>query len=394
MKKIGIVTMVGYDNYGNLFQNYAVKKILENLGYYAYTLNNNIQEKKVEQKESIVSKFSPTYIIAYIKTQLSRYFGCKNSKDFSPRGLFRSIVNYKSFNMSKNDRLEKMKIFRDLYIPYDSKLINTSDFSQEEYVAFVCGSDVVWHPTYHVDKTNDFLGFAPKYKRVALAPSFGVSKLPKSREKDYFNWINGIEYLSVRETSGAEIIKKLTNREAVVLCDPTIAVDVDDWKQLQSRPKNAPERKYALCYFLGNKTKEYDKWINSCTKDKSYELVEIIDSNDLKHYATDPCEMLWLIDNAEVVFTDSFHAVVFSILFHTPFVAFKRIEKGLELFSRIQSLLNLMDLQNREFSVIEREQFDKLDFSYSDKVISEEKIKIKMYLTNALSNIEEISMNN
>ena len=388
MKKIGIVTMVGCDNYGNLFQNYAVKKILENMGYEAYTLNNNIRENKVKSKNSFFTKLTFQYIKAYIKLQLEIRFGCKNSKDFSFAGLFRSVINRKEFVTEKNNRLKRMKEFRSLNIPYDCRLVGTDEFPQDEYFAFVCGSDVVWHPNYHTDKTNDFLGFAPKYKRIALAPSFGVSALPENRKTDYLKWINGIEYLSVRETAGAEIIKELTDREADVLTDPTLSVDAEDWKRLKKCPSDAPKGKYVLCYFLGNKTKKYNEWIESCAKSKDYELVELVDSKDLKHYATDPNEMLWLIDNAEAVFTDSFHAVVFSIIFHTPFVAFKRVERGLELFSRIQSILKLMKFENREFSKVDKENFDSLDFSISDKIIDEEKIKTKRFLKNALEGVE------
>lgn len=37
-KKIGIVTLIGYDNYGNRLQNYAIQETVKTLGYNAETL--------------------------------------------------------------------------------------------------------------------------------------------------------------------------------------------------------------------------------------------------------------------------------------------------------------------------------------------------------------------
>jgi hypothetical protein len=54
----------------------------------------------------------------------------------------------------------------------------------------------------------------------------------------------------------------------------------------------------------------------------------------------------WLkgFDQSSLVVTDSFHAVVFSILFRKPFVVFANKERGI---ARLASLLSLFGLENR-----------------------------------------------
>lgn len=388
MKKIGIVTMVGVDNYGNLLQNYAVKKLIEGNGFKAVTLNNNIIESVKVNEVKTKDKLKPSFILNYLKVVLFKKFGCKNSKDFSPFGVVSRISNYKRFNEKKENRIARLSAFRNECLPFDSAVVNTEAFHQEEYFAFVCGSDVVWHPTFHYDKSNDFLAFAPKHKRIALAPSFGVAHIPEGRIADYKKWIEGIEHLSVRENTGAQIIKELTGREAEVLSDPTLSVDVESWRDIQQVPKDKPEEEFVFCYFLGNRTKSYEEFIRRYAKENHCKIINVLDAADLDHYDTGLGEFLWFIDNAKAVFTDSFHGVVFSAIFHSPFVAFKRVEKGLELFSRISSFLSDIQLENRVYSKISSEEIESIDFGFSDEVIEKKRKLTKKFLSKAISNIE------
>lgn len=388
MKKIGIVTMVGVDNYGNLLQNYAVKKLIEENGFKAITLNNNIIESVKVNEVKTKDKLKPSFILNYLKVVLFKKFGCKNSKDFSPFGVVSRISNYKRFNEKKENRIARLSAFRNECLPFDSALVNSEAFHQEKYFAFVCGSDVVWHPTFHHDKSNDFLAFAPKHKRIALAPSFGVAHIPEGRIADYKKWIEGIEHLSVREKTGAQIIKELTGRNALVLSDPTLSVEVETWRSIQQAPKEDIKEDFVFCYFLGNKTKAYEKFIKRYAKDNSCKIISVLDAADLEHYDVSLGEFLWLIDNAKAVFTDSFHGVVFSTLFHSPFIAFKRVERGLELFSRISSFLSDIKLENRVYPLISFEEIGNIDFDFSDEVIEKKRKLTKKFLSKAISNIE------
>lgn len=394
MKKIGIVTMVGYDNYGNLLQNYAVTKLIEEMGYQAITLNNECKQDRFENSKVLTRwrKIRPSYLRRYVKAKAFQLIGCKNTIDFFPVNIIKLLKDKNKFQKCKELRFEKFQKFREKYIPYEPVSVDNTYFLEKDYEAFVCGSDVIWHPTYHNNKINDFLGFAPQYKRIALAPSFGVSEIPEDRKESYKEWLKGIKYLSVREKAGAAIIKELIKKDAEVLPDPTLSIEVDHWRSISKKPVSFPNKPYILCYFLGKVTIEYLRWIKRCAKQKGKEIVYVYDSNLLQYYVTDPSEFLWLIDHADSVFTDSFHGIVFSMLFHTPFVAFRRVEEGLNIFSRIESLLQKMNMEKREYGKIELDQFDKLEFEDIDEKIKCMRKKEKSFLENAVKEIKERSL--
>ena len=389
MKKIGIVTMVGYDNYGNLLQNFAVKTLLEEMGFQGITLNNDVIEDQAARtsQERFWKKFTPNYLKRYLGMKAQQKLGCKNDSDFHMLNMIRLYRQRSEFQRCKEKRFEIFKAFRDTYIPYEPLPLYDKRFPEESYFAFVCGSDVVWHPTYHYNKENDFLGFAQPYKRISLAPSFGVSEIPENRKMAYSSWINGIRYLSVREDAGAKIIEELVGRKAEVLPDPTLVIDAARWKKVSKKPTVAPEKPYVLCYFLGNMSSEYEGWIKQCADFGKLEIVRVLDANDLQYYTVCPFEFLWLINHADAVFTDSFHGIVFSMLFHTPFVAFRRIEEGLRIFSRIESLLRRVNMEHREFGKVKIEEYDQMDFSSIDDVIEsmrEKEINFLRYSINAI----------
>lgn len=61
---------------------------------------------------------------------------------------------------------------------------------------------------------------------------------------------NRIEMLGVREKSGAELIERLTGRRAVVVLDPTLLLNKEEWAQAIP-VKPVLENDYIFCYFLG-----------------------------------------------------------------------------------------------------------------------------------------------
>ena len=79
-----------------------------------------------------------------------------------------------------------------------------------------------------------------------------------------------------------------------------------------------------------------------------YNLREL-KSDDIKLYDITPNQFVWLIENAEFVVTDSFHASVFSIKMSTPFVSLKRTSDNdkKNMNSRLYTLLNTVGLENR-----------------------------------------------
>lgn len=388
MSKVGIVTMVGGANYGNALQNYAVQTLLEQLGAEALTMDNRTTQgfpDRPTKEASVGEKLSPAYIKKYLRLCIGRKTGGKNDRDFSPAALMRQNRAKTQYARKKQSRVKRFDAFRaqmlhDDTVPMDAQNIDAAHIAT--FDAFVCGSDQVWNPFYPQTSMIDFLQFAPEHQRIAIAPSFGISELPDSRKETYREWISSIPHLSVREDAGAKIIKELTGREAAVLLDPTFALTKEEWLSFARKPESAPEKDYVFCYFLGNRTKKYSRYIQNYAKQNNCEIVDVCDIHDLTYYDVDPQEFVWLLANAEAVFTDSFHGTAFSLNLQKPFVVFDRVEGGASMSSRITSVLTKTGMEDRSFG--NTDDISAADFTSASAVISAEREKIKTYLRQAL----------
>ena len=290
-------------------------------------------------------------------------------------------------------RRKSFQSFSDQFLHIDTNIFasGTSQFI-DCYDAYICGSDQIWNPTYKSTGSAYFLQFAPEYKRIAFAPSFGLSSLPDSLHAIYKEWLNGIPYLSVREEQGAKIIKELTGRDALVVPDPTLCLNREQWEEAEKKPEFADGQPYVLTYFLGNETNKDRRFIEAYAKLAGVKIINLFDMREPEYYATDPAEFVWLIHHAKAMFTDSFHGTVFSIIFHTPFLVFDRIESGgTKMSSRIETLLKMTNLENQQFGKGSEKEFSGVDFSSSDYEISIRAELAKEYLIDSLYKVKEES---
>ena len=74
---------------------------------------------------------------------------------------------------------------------------------------------------------------------------------------------------------------------------------------------------------------------------------------DIVLFDVTPNDFISLIKYATFVFTDSFHACVFSNIYSTPYVVFDRQFEGRSMSSRIDDLLSLYNSQNRFIKSLE-----------------------------------------
>ena len=166
-----------------------------------------------------------------------------------------------------------------------------------------------------------------------------------------------------------------------------------------STKKRIYPRKYIFTYMLRG-TKEQRKLIEDFAKEKEldivtipfldYEKIELYDFKfgDYKLWDADPLEFVSAVRHAEYVFCDSFHCIVFSILYHKDFFVFPKIgNNGLikeTQLSRMVDLLDLVGITNRILNNKLPEMQSTIDWNKVDKVIADERIKSRNYLKNEL----------
>ena len=260
------------------------------------------------------------------------------------------------------------------------------DDLNDRYDFFIVGSDQVWNPHW-VNSSDVFLEFANSDKRIVYSASFGISELPKNKEAGFKKGLEGMKHISVREHAGAEIVKKLTGREVPVLLDPTLTLTKNQWNKIVSRPAWYKDEKYILVFFLSMLPELVRNEIEHIAKENNLKIVDLMDEANIDYYTSTPEEFLYLIKNAELVYTDSFHCTVFSILFNTAFVNCSRENMGMNMDSRMATLLGLFNLQHRKTD--KRKNYiveNPLELKYPDveAILEPEREKSRKFLLNAL----------
>lgn len=342
MKKIAIVTIVSA-NYGNRLQNYALQKVLESLNYSVETLKRDISNNSVT---NVIKKFFQILL----RTKGSKF------------DQFNKYIKFSKYSVLKD------------YYPVELNKI---------YDYFISGSDQVWNPYYEfVAGKCDFLEFANDKQKISYAASFGVSDIPIEKKQEYAAYLDKYKEISVREIQGAKIVNELTGRKAQVVLDPTLLLTNVEWMNIEKKPRFMPKKRYVFIYALGEKNRYFQNKIDDLAG--KYEIfdAQLIKKNG-KELAIGPSEFIYLLRNAEVVLTDSFHATVFSILFHKKFITFNR--PGLNMNSRIESLAEMIKLDNyfTNNGNLVCEQL--IDFSNVDKILNVQRKKSIDFLKSALS---------
>ena len=370
-KKVDILTLPGYFNYGNRLQNYALQEVINNFSEEVETL---ILPKVSVQSSGTFNKIKKVFSYPLSKTV-----------KVATRKLNNKIrtIKYKDILEQRENR---SKQFSKKYI--NEKHINS--FDELKQIAkdtdyFVVGSDQVWNPNYikHQEQYY-FLQFVEEEKRIAYAPSFGISEIPEDVKPQYKEWLSSIPYISVREKEGAKIIKQLTGRDAPVLVDPTLLLTKDEWLKISKVHAYKPSSKYLISYFLGKIPTERKTLIKQIAKKYNLKIVSIADLKDKKTYIADPSEFIDYINSASLVLTDSYHGTIFSILMETPFFVFERIG-GHSMYSRIETLLELTEFFGREEKDIDlNKDILNIDFSHVKGILEKERKKSFDFLSEAM----------
>ncbi len=354
--KIGIITIIDNNNYGNRLQNYAVQKILEKLGVKSETIYyGNRLNKKIKNKFEILKKLLKTYYTE-IKIKLKNVSQSKRVK------------NFKNFNKNIKTVNRRLLLYR--------KNV------QEKYNYFLVGSDQIWNPNFGRFGDVEFLTFVPKEKRIAYVPSFGVSNIQKKDEEFCREPLKNFKAISVREEAGKKIVEKLIETNDVeVLIDPTMVLTSEEWEKVEKKPQNFKYNNFIVCYFLGSVTESKLQYIKNQAKNNKATIINLNDETN-EFYNVGPSEFIYLIRNAICVYTDSFHACVFSILFKKNFIVFERESKGQSMSSRIDTLLEKFNLNDRKYK--DGQEIKQINYALLDNILEEERKKSYDFLRRAI----------
>ena len=241
-------------------------------------------------------------------------------------------------NFTKNYIEEKKESIADTATNY-------KQFS--DYDVFVIGSDQTWNYNFSRFSSLDFVPYAnASQKVISYAASFGVYSIPDRLFSTYKKGLDSIDCISVREEAGKKIVESITDKTAKVVLDPTLLLSKDDWNTLANNSKLNIPQKYVLTYFLGELNSKDKNYILNYANNHGCTLVSLGD-RESEYWSAGPEDFVKLFQNSEAVFTDSFHACVFSIIFEKYFEVFQRNSKIPSMNSRLDTLFNDLGLDDR-----------------------------------------------
>jgi len=342
--KFGILTQPLCNNYGGLLQAWALQRTLHSLGHDAVIINRKaIRQQDLGFLHRIACKAK---VELYIRTGRM-----KRRPQIST-----SQYNYIHKNLIPFIHHRYLGISPDLFT--EKQLLTF--VNHEKFDGFIVGSDQVWRPEYSPELKDYFLAFAkdmPNIKRIAYAASFGIDSwsFNKKQTAMAFALAPKFDLITVRESSGIDLVAHHLKCHSQLVLDPTMLLDESNYRNLIEKPTIPLYESDGelFCYVL-DQSPILEHTINSCAKSLNYRpfrcnatrKVETYD--DLKHLdeCIFPAVEQWIKSflDSQMVVTDSFHGTVFSLIFNKPFWVVVNKNRGTTRFS---SLLKLFGLEHR-----------------------------------------------
>lgn len=329
-KKVALIIFPLHDSHGCILQTFALKERLKDLSESADVIDIQWQIKPSDRWRRTIKNS--------LKKILRRYKG---------------KINYDG--VVHPNKMELLNLFIDEYLRknlisiYNDRSLKKIAWNQ--YDAVVVGSDQTWRPQYVPNIFHYYLDFLPinfNGKRVSYAASFGTDEWEYDSVQETIckELISRFDGVSVREDSGVNLCRNHFGKESVSVLDPTLLFNGSYYIERLKLQQTCKD--FVAAYWL-----DITPGKNSIADylSKLFDL-PVIEVNQIKESkAKDNIQPTVSIEtwlqkslSARFVVVDSFHAMVFAILFHKNFLVLGNKERGL---SRFESLLDKLSLSDR-----------------------------------------------
>lgn len=342
-KKIGLLTIHDTLNYGSLLQTYALYQAIQSM---------NLDVELIDYKCEKIRKRESTFELR---------------DNLNLQGIVKYLLWHKALKEKYLAFWKFIKCHMKISDPYNKyNISNTNSL----YDMFVVGSDIVWGTNITGHDFTYFLDFANKCKRkIAFSSSVGT-KWSQEDCKQITTLLNRFDEISVREQLASDWIREVTGREVKVTCDPTMLWATEFWDKIIDE-SILPPRKYVLIYLTTSDKQNIEdakKYANEHNWDvlfinfyKPFKGVHNIKPVSIEQWIA-------LIKNAEIIFSASYHGLLFSLYFHRPVFFYNRGEK-----SRMISLAEELKIKHREGNAKNLENNNPIDFTYVDEKMREKR---------------------
>ena len=364
MKTVGIITVHHYGNFGSALQAYASQKVFEKLGYDTYIIDyrspnayyaterymnyedrddsfyRKLEKRSYGMLKRIVRKMLSSPCIAHFLYKLGMR-----------RGI--NLTNFWLENLRMTRRYEKLS---DLYA------------DPPHFDIYVVGGDQLWNTYITFNNPAFFLTFADEEaKKITFSTSIGIPAIPIEALDTFKKGISNLSAILLREQEGVDYLRSLGFKADRVL-DPTLMLTKEEWNEMRDRKYKLPYEKYILAYFL-NPTDWTSELLETVRLQTGLPVIVIgarRGGNASKEYfytgGIEVSTFLSLFAHTDIVVTNSFHGMAFTVLFEKIMVAtYRSDESETSMNSRHRNMVDLFGLSS---CLYDRKSFSPEKLSY------------------------------
>ena len=336
--RVGIITTFRQPNWGSVLQAYALEKVIEQMNYDVEVIDYKYPNEFHWQRGIKWGKTPDT-----LKAKIHRIkIYCLCVLRLRSKPMMELLNSFIKKNMKLSRRIDSYESLHENPPVYD---------------IYVSGSDQIWNPNTMLGDMSYMFDFVPKgKKKISYASSFSCASIPDGLKDVYKKNLSTYEALSVRENNGRNIIRQMIGRDAKVVLDPTLLLPKVHWEKFAEKAKKTDLPKaYILCYMLAytfSVDEPMGKLLEMVQRKYNMPVIALKTMPQSFHgdifqlpvsYGKGIEEFLYLIKNASIVVSSSFHGTAFSLNLGKPLVAMGAMNED----DRVLSLLKNLGMSNQ-----------------------------------------------
>jgi hypothetical protein len=349
---VGILSFQDRPNYGAVLQAAALEHICRGFGFEVWQIDFRAKPSK------------------YLRVR-ARY-----------GRLLRDLKIYQKAQYASQDLIELetfLEEFRLKHLSRTKPIYVRSHFNRfaRRLDSVIVGSDQVWRPKYAKDPLAYFLSYAPKgVRRIAYAASFGTSEWAPESNPAFTAQVAALlakfDAISCREDSGVTICQEVFGVKAYHVLDPLLLVS-DAYFDSIMDTRYQDNDNGVVCYKL-DRSPQFFADAKEIGRRRN-EGVRTVDAIPLP-------EWLGLLNDANVVITDSFHGLCLAIRFKKEFIYCPTPFRG---EARIESLFRMFDVSLERVPNIKSSMYEATVHGSVEGILSEWRSRSSQFLLTALS---------
>ena len=316
---------------------------LHSVAFQQFLKQHGIDSTIIDYKPNYYGKFDVRHPLDYYR---------EHPED-DPILQQRLLKKWETLYAAREKRFDRFEEFVQTYYKKTKRCHSAKKLDERDlgYDCYICATDVIWK---HSKKSGFDRGFflacksMEGKKKIAYAASRGASRYTSRQAKDFFNYISDIDYISVREKSLMEYIKEHSDLSVSHVLDPVFLQEKPFYEEMAIHPQ---EKNYILIYLAMEKADSLVKTAIAFAREHGFSVIELSEYPDHEKladgvdyklvYDIGVEEWLGYMLHAKYIFTNSFHACCFSVIFQKQFYA------GARAGDKIDSVLDLFELSNR-----------------------------------------------